>query len=65
NMSNVVAVPHIGSATHETRYNMMACAVDNLIDALQGKIEKNCTLSPYSAENDRHRDDFSRRLSVA
>lgn len=36
-MSNVVAVPHIGSATHETRYNMMACAVDNLIDALQGK----------------------------
>ncbi len=37
NMPNVVAVPHIGSATHETRYNMMACAVDNLIDALQGK----------------------------
>ncbi len=27
-------------ATHETRYNMMACAVDNLIDALQGKIER-------------------------
>ncbi|QMI03462.1 glyoxylate/hydroxypyruvate reductase GhrB [Citrobacter sp. RHB25-C09] len=41
-MTNVVAVPHIGSATHETRYNMAACAVDNLIDALQGKVEKNC-----------------------
>lgn len=34
-MANVVAVPHIGSATHETRYGMAACAVDNLIDALQ------------------------------
>ncbi|CBG90951.1 glyoxylate/hydroxypyruvate reductase GhrB [Citrobacter rodentium] len=41
-LANVVAVPHIGSATHETRYNMAACAVDNLIDALQGKVEKNC-----------------------
>ncbi|MFV0261711.1 MAG: glyoxylate/hydroxypyruvate reductase GhrB [Kluyvera sp.] len=41
-MPNVVALPHIGSATHETRYNMAACAVDNLIDALQGKVEKNC-----------------------
>ncbi len=39
-MSNVVAVPHIGSATHETRYNMMACAVDNLIDALQENREE-------------------------
>ncbi|EPF6158414.1 glyoxylate/hydroxypyruvate reductase GhrB [Citrobacter sedlakii] len=41
-MHNVVAVPHIGSATHETRYNMAACAVDNLLDALQGKVRKNC-----------------------
>jgi len=41
-MPNVVALPHIGSATHETRYNMAACAVDNLIDALQGKVDKNC-----------------------
>lgn len=41
-LPNVVALPHIGSATHETRYNMAACAVDNLIDALNGKIEKNC-----------------------
>ena len=41
-LPNVVALPHIGSATHETRYNMAACAVDNLIDALKGNVEKNC-----------------------
>lgn len=41
-MPNVVALPHIGSATHETRYNMAATAVDNLIAALSGKVEKNC-----------------------
>lgn len=41
-LPNVVALPHIGSATHETRYNMAACAVDNLLDALNGKVEKNC-----------------------
>ena len=41
-LPNVVALPHIGSATHETRYNMAACAVDNLIDALNGSVEKNC-----------------------
>jgi hypothetical protein len=27
---------------HETRYGMAACAVDNLIDALNGNVEKNC-----------------------
>lgn len=41
-MPNVVALPHIGSATHETRYSMAATAVDNLITALNGKPEKNC-----------------------
>lgn len=41
-LPNVVALPHIGSATHETRYNMAADAVDNLINALEGKVEKNC-----------------------
>ncbi|WP_437887821.1 glyoxylate/hydroxypyruvate reductase GhrB [Phytobacter sp. V91] len=41
-LPNVVAVPHIGSATHETRYGMAACAVENLIDALNGRVEKNC-----------------------
>ena len=42
-LPNVVALPHIGSATHETRYNMAATAVDNLIAALGGgKVERNC-----------------------
>lgn len=41
-MSNVVALPHVGSATHETRANMEECAVDNLITALTGKVEINC-----------------------
>ena len=41
-LRNVVAVPHIGSATTETRYNMAACAVDNLIAALTGTVTENC-----------------------
>lgn len=41
-LPNVVALPHIGSATHETRANMAECAVDNLITALTGKVEVNC-----------------------
>lgn len=41
-LPNVVALPHIGSATHETRYGMAACAVDNLIAALTGTVEENC-----------------------
>lgn len=41
-LPNVVALPHIGSATHETRYGMAKDAVDNLIAALSGQVEKNC-----------------------
>lgn len=41
-LRNVVALPHIGSATHETRYGMARDAVDNLIAALSGRVEKNC-----------------------
>ncbi|KAE9529008.1 NAD(P)-dependent oxidoreductase [Testudinibacter aquarius] len=33
-LPNVVLLPHIGSATIETRYNMVRCAVDNIIVAL-------------------------------
>ncbi len=44
-MPNVVAVPHVGSATHETRYNMAVCAVDNLIAALNGTVKENCVNS--------------------
>jgi len=36
-LPNVVTLPHIGSATHETRYAMAERAVDNLIAALTGE----------------------------
>lgn len=36
-MDNVVATPHMGSATHETREAMARCAVDNLLMALAGE----------------------------
>lgn len=41
-MKNVVAVPHIGSATKETRYAMAEYAVDNLIAALCDNVKVNC-----------------------
>ena len=37
-MANVVALPHVGSATHETRYAMARDAVDNLIQAMAGEL---------------------------
>ncbi|CAB3770472.1 NAD(P)-dependent oxidoreductase [Paraburkholderia humisilvae] len=40
-MRNVVALPHIGSATHETRHAMARCAAENLISALQGTLTRN------------------------
>ena len=40
-LDNVVATPHIGSATHETREAMATCAVDNLLAALAGQRPKN------------------------
>ncbi|WP_419736561.1 2-hydroxyacid dehydrogenase [Pseudomonas sp. COR18] len=36
-LDNVVATPHIGSATRETREAMARCAVENLLQALAGK----------------------------
>jgi phosphogluconate 2-dehydrogenase len=36
-LNNVVATPHIGSATHETREAMATCAVENLLAALAGE----------------------------
>lgn len=40
-MNNVVALPHIGSATHETRHAMARCAAENLVDALDGTLKIN------------------------
>ncbi|MGA7817155.1 NAD(P)-dependent oxidoreductase [Caballeronia sp.] len=40
-MKNVVALPHIGSATHETRYAMNKNAAENLIGALDGTLTNN------------------------
>lgn len=36
-LDNVILLPHIASATGETRYNMAKCAVDNLINALKAE----------------------------
>lgn len=41
-LDNAVLFPHIGSATAETRLAMITCAVDNLINALNGDISQKC-----------------------
>ncbi|ACC75857.1 D-glycerate dehydrogenase [Paraburkholderia phymatum] len=40
-MENVVTLPHIGSATHETRQAMNKNAAENLIEALNGTLKAN------------------------
>lgn len=40
-MKNVVLLPHIGSATVETRTQMAMLAVENAIDALSGRVPRN------------------------
>ncbi|HEY2025033.1 D-glycerate dehydrogenase [Paraburkholderia sp.] len=40
-MPNVVALPHIGSATHETRHAMARNAAENLVAALDGTLTTN------------------------
>jgi gluconate 2-dehydrogenase len=40
-MKQVVALPHIGSATHETRHAMARCAATNLVEALAGNLTRN------------------------
>jgi gluconate 2-dehydrogenase len=39
-LSNVVAVPHIGSATEKTRYKMVMQAAENLVAAMMGNTPK-------------------------
>lgn len=41
-LDNVVLLPHIGSATKETRSNMAVMAAENLIAGLNGKHPPNC-----------------------
>jgi gluconate 2-dehydrogenase len=40
-LANVVALPHIGSATHETRHAMARNAAENLVAALDGTLTAN------------------------
>lgn len=42
NLDNVVVLPHIGSATYETRSNMAVMAAQNMVDGLAGRQPKNC-----------------------
>lgn len=51
-MRNVVALPHVGSATHETREAMAQCAMENLCQALRGEYPQN--LVNASAWTTRH-----------
>lgn len=39
-LDNVVTLPHIGSATAETRFKMANLAYHNLVDALDGRTPK-------------------------
>lgn len=41
-MDNVVLLPHIGSASYETRSKMAVITAENVIYALNGKIPPNC-----------------------
>ncbi|WP_102347822.1 2-hydroxyacid dehydrogenase [Bacillus sp. Marseille-P3661] len=40
-MKNVVTLPHIGSATYETRFNMAKLAAENLVKGVMGEIPPN------------------------
>jgi glyoxylate reductase len=46
-LQNVILLPHIGSATMETRRAMASLAVDNLLIGLRGHIPPNC-LNPQA-----------------
>ncbi len=45
-LTNVVLLPHVGSATVETRRKMAAMAVENLLSGLAGRIPPNCVNTP-------------------
>ncbi|MBE5100259.1 2-hydroxyacid dehydrogenase [Priestia aryabhattai] len=47
-MENVVTLPHIGSATYETRFKMAMLGATNLVSGLQGKTPPNLIKSGVS-----------------
>ena len=47
-LPNVILLPHVGSATVETRRRMAAMAVENLMAGLEGRMPPNC-LNPDAA----------------
>jgi lactate dehydrogenase-like 2-hydroxyacid dehydrogenase len=48
-MPNVIVLPHVGSATVETRQAMFDCALDNLIACLEGKPAPHLATAPPTA----------------
>ncbi|MEX0783573.1 MAG: D-glycerate dehydrogenase [Dehalococcoidia bacterium] len=56
-LPNVIALPHVGSATHETRAAMLDLAVTNLIEALSGREPPACVnpeVLPMALQPRRH-----------
>ena len=53
-LDNVVATPHIGSATIETREAMARCAVDNLLAALAGERPPNLVGAFHQSKTEMH-----------
>ena len=48
-LANVIVLPHIGSATRETRRAMLDLAVENLLAALRGDLPQ-CVVNPEALE---------------
>jgi glyoxylate reductase len=48
-LNNVVLLPHVGSATVETRRRMAVMAVDNLLAGLEGRMPPHC-LNPDAVQ---------------
>lgn len=53
-LDNVVLLPHIGSATNETRTRMAEMAVANLLEGLGGHIPPNCLNPQVIAKKEGH-----------
>lgn len=51
-LENVVLLPHVGSATMETRYKMATMVVENLVAGLAGRIPPNCVNTSSAAKKE-------------